>query len=216
MFPTDAPETTLLTTTGLIALCLWVVRVILFATLHTRRPAAHNLTDTVSDYANGPTKRLYFIMSVVTTLAWGFTAAAVLLGLPDWSPRWYAGICLIVAAVTPLAMIAAPIPPQGTPFGTRTVVHYALAIINFAAAYSPTDRFADLVSQNTAAGSTGLLTPIGGILQVMHIVMLVTLILFCASLVLPKLRRRVGLFERGYLWSVVVFYVLFTGALVLA
>jgi hypothetical protein len=50
----------------------------------------------------------------------------------------------------------------------------------------------------------------------MHIVMLVTLIVFCASLVLPKLRRRVGLFERAYLWSVVVFYVLFTLGLALA
>jgi hypothetical protein len=35
-------------------------------------------------------------------------------------------------------------------------------------------------------------------------------------LVLPKLRRRVGLFERAYLWSVVVFYVLFTLGLALA
>ena len=198
-----------------IALALWLARIVVFARLHALRPPAHLLRDTVSDYANGATGRLFRVMSVITAGAWTATAFAVLLGLPSWDYRIPCFVILLVAAITPLLMIAAPIPPQGARLGVRGIVHYALAIINFAAAYSPADRIAALVRGAAAQGGSPLLTVIGGILGVLAVVILVALIALVASLVLPKLRRIVGVTERAFLWSVVVFYTLFAVALVL-
>lgn len=199
---------------AMFALVLWAARIVVFARLHTMRPPAHLLGDTVSDYANGPTLRLFRVMSVITAGAWTATAFAVLLGLGSWDYRIPCFVILLVAAVTPLLMIAAPIPPRGTRLGVQGIVHYALAIINFAAAYSPADRIAALVQRIAAQAGSPLLAVIGGVLGVLAIVILVALIALIASLVLPKLRRIVGLTERAFLWSVVVFYTLFTAALV--
>lgn len=199
---------------AVIALALWLARIVVFVRLHTRRPPAHLVHDTVSDYANGATGRLFRAMSVITAGAWTATAFAVLLGLPAWDYRIPCFVILLVAAVTPLLMIAAPIPPQGTRLGAQGIVHYALAIINFAAAYSPADRIAALVQGAAVHSGSPLLVVIGGVLGVLQIVILVALIVLIASLVLPKLRRIVGLAERAFLWAVVVFYTLFTAALV--
>lgn len=199
---------------AVIALALWAVRIVVFARLHTLRPPAHLVHDTVSDYANGPTGRLYRGMGVITAGAWTATAFAVLLGLGSWDYRIPCFVILLVAAVTPLLMIAAPIPPQGTRLGARGIVHYALAIINFAAAYSPTDRIAALVQGAAAHGGSTFAAVVGAILGVLQIVVLVALIAFIATLVLPKLRGIVGLAERTFLWSIVVFYTLFAAVMV--
>ncbi|MBS1673510.1 MAG: hypothetical protein JSS74_06055 [Actinobacteria bacterium] len=200
---------------AVIALILWAVRIVVFVRLHTMRPPAHLVHDTVSDYANGSTGRLFRVMSVVTAGAWTGTAFAVLLGLPGWDYRIPCFIILLVAAVTPLLMIAAPIPPQGARLGARGIVHYLLAIINFAAAYSPADRIAALVRGAAGHDGSPLAAVIGAVLGVLAVVMLVALIALIASLVLRKLRRIVGLTERAFLWTVVVFYTLFTVALVM-
>ncbi|MBS1907825.1 MAG: hypothetical protein JST33_14950 [Actinobacteria bacterium] len=200
---------------AVIALVLWIARIVVFARLHTMRPPAHLVRDTVSDYANGTTRRMFRAMSVITAGAWAATAFAVLLGLPAWDYRIPCFVILLVAAVTPLLMIAAPIPPQGTRLGAQGIVHYLLAIINFAAAYSPADRIAALVRGAAAHGGSPFAVVVGAVLGVLAVVMLVALIALIASLVLPKLRRIVGLTERAFLWSVVVFYTLFCGALII-
>jgi hypothetical protein len=188
-----------------ITVALWVARVVIFAVLHTMRAPRHLVGDTVSDYANGPTGRLYTVMSVCTALAWVSTAATVLFGLPEWDYRIPCAVLLLIAAVTPLLMLAAPIPEKGRPLGVQGVVHYGLAIVNFAAAYSPMDRI---------AGLTG-----NPVLSALHIVALIGLIAFCASLVLRKLRKLhsiTGLLERVFLWSVVLFYLVFSLLLALS
>lgn len=170
-----------------------VVRLVVLARLHLTGDR-HPVRDAVSDYGVGPTRRLFDSMGLAATLGWWFLALGTWFGYPTWSDRGFVCVALAVVGLTTAVMRFFPTDLVGERPTARGLIHYGLAITQFALAYSVMGNVTRLLGD-----------PISPVLRWIALVSLVGL---CVCLI-PRLRRSLGvfgLFERVFLVSMACFY----------
>lgn len=183
---------------ALTALVALLARLGVLVALHAVPNPYRPITDPVSNYAVGPTKRLAMIMTWLTVGAWLTLAGAFWFGEADWAYRGPATIMLLALAVIFAALPYVPTDVDGRPT-LRGRLHLLLAVAWFALSYSPTGDVARL------AGSRW--TPVlGGLETVLHWIALAGLIVLIAALVIKPLRRWFGLAERVFVVTIGLFY----------
>ncbi len=182
---------------GAVALGGWLLRLAGLVALHVVPSDYHPVRHAVSDYAVGPTRQLTARLAVVTALAWFGIAASCWLALPEGSDRTFVAACAGVNGLLSLLMPAFPTDLEGQRLTFRGVVHYGLAIAQFALAYTPMG--------NLVRAAEALHWPSAGALNLLSVASLVCLVATCATMVGPG-RRIFGLTERSYLAAVLVFY----------
>lgn len=170
-----------------------IVRLGLLARLHTTR-ARNPIRDAVSDYGVGATRQLFKWMGLAATAGWWLLALGTWIGYPGWSDRGFAFVAFVVIGATTAAMRFFPTDLVGAPRTGRGMIHYVLAITQFALAFSLMGNVTRLLGD-----------PVSGFLRWIALISLVGL---CVCLI-PRLRRTLpvfGLFERVFLISVACFY----------
>lgn len=187
-----------MTILALIAAIALVVRLGLLVALHVMRSDYNVVEHAVSDYAVGPTSRVATAMTWVTALSWAALAGAVFAGPGDWDGQRSAIAQLAMLALIFFALPYTPTDVEGRARTRVGVIHYILAVAWFALSYNLSGDFTRLW-----AGE-----PVGGVLNVLHWVALVSLIILIIGL-LPPLRRRIfGLAERVFIVTISVFYLI--------
>lgn len=177
----------------LAAAVLIVVRLGLLARLH-RTGSRDPIHDAVSDYGVGSTRATFDVMGAAATAAWWLLALGTWLGHPGWGGRGSTALALLVVGLTTGAMRFFPTDLPGERRTVRGLVHYGLAITQFALLYSTMGPVMRMLGDP--------LSP------VLHAIALVSLVGLCACL-LPPVRRVIdafGLFERIFLVSIACFY----------
>lgn len=192
---------------ALVAAILFAARLGLLIALHVVDKQYHPVRHAVSDYAVGPTRGLSSVMTWSTAVAWIALIVVVAAGLTDWHARIGVLIQLVILAVAFIALPYVPTDLEGQRRTVRGMLHYVLAIAWFALTYTLSGTFADLIGDR--GGS------LAGLLQVLHWVILISLIGVIASMILPKLRTVFGLVERVFIVAVSLFYLLTAVALMM-
>ncbi len=192
---------------ALAALVLFIARFGVLVALHLVPNPYHPITDAVSNYAVGPTKRLTMIMTWLSVGGWLALAGTVWFGEPGWAERLPVTIMLSALAVIFAVLPYAPTDVEGKPT-LRGRLHLILAVAWFALAYILTGDFATL-----AAGSWG--SPLAQLATVLHWAALVGLITLIAALLIRPLRRWFGLAERVFIVAISLFYLVASAGLLL-
>lgn len=170
-----------------------VIRLSLLAALQASG-SRHPVRDAVSDYGVGPSRARFESMSLAATAGWWLLALGTWIGYLTWSDRTFVTVALAVIGVTTALLRFFPTDLPGTRRTATGLVHYALAITQFALTYSVMGNLVRLLG--------------GAELTVLHIATLVGLSGLCLWLV-PALQRRLpvfGLMERVFLISSALFY----------
>ncbi len=179
----------------------------LLVALHLRATGYSPVRHAVSDYGVGPSRRAF------STYAWLGSAGGVALGAALWAggqppvPGWLLGVlAAMVAARAGLTLFPTDLEGRGL---TRVgLLHYAFAILNFAAAYV-------FLRNGTPhlAGAPGW-EPARPALEGLAGFALPALVANCATMA-PPLRRVFGLFERLFLGTVLAWFTVASGWLAL-
>lgn len=191
-----------------LALTLLLARLALLGAAHVVPSPYDPVRHAVSDYAIGPTRPLTTAMSLVTAVAWWALAAAAWQLLPAWSYMRPAVVMLVALGVLSVLVVAAPTDLEGERRTPRGLLHYGVAIASFALAYSLTGDVTRL-AEHLGWG------PLAAALTVLHWIALVSLVLVCAGLAIPRVRAVFGLVERVFLVAIAVFYAVFAAGLLL-
>jgi hypothetical protein len=189
---------------ALAALIFFVARFGVLVALHLVPNPYHPITDAVSNYAVGSTKRLTMIMTWLSVGGWLALAGTVWFGESGWADRVPVTIMLIALAVIFAVLPYAPTDVEGKPT-LRGRLHLILAVAWFALAYILTGDFATL-----ADGRWG--TPLAQLATGLHWAALVGLI---TALVIRPLRRWFGLAERVFIVAISLFYLVASAGLLL-
>lgn len=178
-----------------LAIALIVVRLGIFVHLHVARREFSLLRNTVSDFGTGPTRREWTVMNAVTLVAYALVLSVC--AAHGIRPGWalvFGGVGVAAA----VAMQFFPTDLTGTKTTATGVVHWALAVAQFAG------LFVAMTNVVVPAGSAA------GLVEVLTWIVRVSFYAFLVTLVIPALRRRVmGLTERLFLiatplWFLVV------------
>lgn len=187
-------------TLALLAVVFGLARLGVFVALHLVPSEYTIVGHAVSDYAVGPTRRLSSAMTWLTAIFWALLAAAVALGVPDWSDA--TGITLALAALA-VIFIVLPLAPTDLEGEKATMIgrlHYVLAIAWFAISYACMGNFTRLF---TAAGPAWLAGSLGVIAWIAAISLAVSVFV----LIVKRLRPKVfGISERVFILAVSLFY----------
>ncbi|EKU45817.1 DUF998 domain-containing protein [Brevibacterium sp. LS14] len=187
-------------TLALLALVFGLARLGVFIALHLVPSEYTIVGHAVSDYAVGPTRRLSSAMTWLTAIFWALLAAAVALGVPDWSDATGITIALAALAVIFIVLPLAPTDLEGEKATMIGRIHYVLAIAWFAISYACMGNFTRLF---TAEGPTWLAGALGVIAWIAAISLAVSVLV----LIVKRLRPKVfGISERIFILAVSLFY----------
>lgn len=187
-------------TLALLALVFGLARLGVFIALHLVPSEYTIVGHAVSDYAVGPTRRLSSAMTWLTAIFWALLAAAVALGVPDWSDATGITIALAALAVIFIVLPLAPTDLEGEKATMIGRLHYVLAIAWFAISYACMGNFTRLF---TAEGPTWLAGALGVIAWIAAISLAVSVLV----LIVKRLRPKVfGISERIFILAVSLFY----------
>ena len=180
-----------------IAIALSAIRLGIFALLHTNYREFNVLKNTVSDYGTGKSRGLYSLMGGLSLVA--YVALFIFLMADDFTPIWPVWV-LGLGVLGSIAILFFPTDRTGEKMTTTGIIHWALAVINFAA----------LFVFMTNAQVPHVATQPDSFVAVTWIVR-ITFYVFLASLVLPKLRRSLmGLTERLFLVATPLWFIVFS------
>lgn len=180
-----------------IVIILSIVRLGVFALLHVRYPKFSVLTNTVSDYGTGKSRRLYSVTGGLSLLA--YIALFAYLLFSGYQPAWLAYI-LGITMVGSIALLAFPTDLTGEKMTRTGRIHWLLAIINFTTLF---------VFMTNASIPNVAMQP--SALEIMTNIVRVSFYTFLATLILPKLRLKyVGLTERIFLTATPLWFVVFS------
>lgn len=187
-------------TLALLALVFGLARLGVFIALHLVPSEYTIVGHAVSDYAVGPTRRLSSAMTWLTAIFWALLAAAVALGVPDWSDATGITIALAALAVIFIVLPLAPTDLEGEKATMIGRIHYVLAIAWFAISYACMGNFTRLF---TAEGPAWLAGSLGVIAWIAAISLAVSVLV----LIVKRLRPKVfGISERIFILAVSLFY----------
>ncbi|HXH34175.1 MAG TPA: DUF998 domain-containing protein [Plantibacter sp.] len=179
-----------------VAAVLFVIRLVVFVTLHLRPAGIHPVRDTVSDYAassSAVTRALSTCSSWAAAAGWAALGLSVLVDPALGAQRVPVGTWLIVLAVVLSVMPWVPTDGPGQRTTLRGRVHLLLAVGWFTIAYATIGPLGRLL------GGSGL-TGAGGVLSVLDTIAMVALIALVVSLLVRPLRSRTfGLAERVFI-----------------
>lgn len=181
----------------IIAIALSVIRLGVFVLLHAKYRTFNVLKNTVSDYGTDKSRSLYRLMSGLSLVA--YAAVFMYLLADHFSPVWTVYV-LGIATLGSIAILFFPTDRTGEKLTTTGLIHWALAVVNFAALFI----FMTNVAIPHVATQPTIFVTFTWIVRV-------TFYVFLASLVLPKLRRSVmGLTERLFLVATPVWFIIFS------
>ncbi len=187
-------------TLALLALIFGLARLGVFVALHLVPSEYTIVGHAVSDYAVGPTRRLSSAMTWLTAIFWALLAAAVGLGVPDWSDASGITIALAALAVIFIVLPLAPTDLEGEKATMIGRLHYVLAIAWFAISYACMGNFTRFF---TAEGPAWL----AGLLGVIAWIAAISLAASVFVLIVKRLRPKVfGISERIFILAVSLFY----------
>lgn len=187
-------------TLALLAVVFGLARLGVFIALHLVPSEYTIVGHAVSDYAVGPTRRLSSAMTWLTAIFWALLAAAVALGVPDWSDATGITIALDALAVIFIVLPLAPTDLEGEKATMIGRLHYVLAIAWFAISYACMGNFTRLF---TAEGPAWLAGSLGVIAWIAAISLAVSVFV----LIVKRLRPKVfGISERVFILAVSLFY----------
>ncbi|GAA5502765.1 hypothetical protein Dxin01_02512 [Deinococcus xinjiangensis] len=169
----------------------------IFVVLHLQNPHYSPIRHAVSDYAVGPSGRLFSVYNLIGTLgallvAYLFFASRS----PVFPSHIITNILLMVAARVGLLLFKTDL--EGEKMTTAGRLHYLFAVLNFAFAYMVIADATPMLSSMTAAWVQILL----GAIKVLAAVSLAGVVIT----LLKPLRRVFGLIERVFLASVMVWF----------
>ncbi|MGW6276091.1 DUF998 domain-containing protein [Kribbella sp. NPDC055071] len=173
----------------------------IFVTLHVLPTGYSPIGHAVSDYGVGRYAGLFRIAGAASSV--GILCLAVALTLEPGTPTVsvFELVCLYLIPVFRIAILRFPTDLEGQRLTRNGRLHYLFAILAFAATYS------------AIAGMTPELTSIDpwnsihGLLHVLQLIAMVSLILLVIAMI-PQLRRVFGLFERLFLTSTNLWFLL--------
>lgn len=182
---------------ALLAAACYALTLLLFVVLHVQNPHYSIVKHAVSDYAVGPSGRLFALYNLIGTL--GALLVAYLLfasKTPVFPPHIITNMLLMVAARVGLLLFKTNL--EGEKMTTTGRLHYLFAVLNFAFAYMVIADATPILSSMTAAWVQSLLGAIKVIAAVSLGGVVVTL--------LKPLRPIFGIVERTFLLSVMVWF----------
>lgn len=187
-------------TLALLSLIFGLARLGVFVALHLVPSEYTIVGHAVSDYAVGTTRRLSSAMTWLTAIFWALLAAAVALGVPDWSDATGITIALAALAVIFIVLPLAPTDLEGEKATMIGRLHYVLAIAWFAISYACMGNFTRLF---TTEGPAWLAGSLGVIAWIAAISLAVSVLV----LIVKRLRPKVfGISERVFILAVSLFY----------
>ncbi|WP_018631330.1 DUF998 domain-containing protein [Neomegalonema perideroedes] len=179
----------------------YLAQLALFARLHLRG-GRDPVSEAVSDYGVGPSRRLFALYGAA-----GIAAAAVLAGalLADGRFPAQGWLYLLAMAALRLGVLAFPTDLEGERLTRSGKAHYLFAVASFALAYMAVDALSPSAASLAAAWARPVLNGLGWVVAASLAGVVICLI--------PALRRIFGLVERIFLLSVLLWLGIFAFAM---
>jgi hypothetical protein len=173
---------------------------VVFAALHVLPTGYQPIRHAVSDYAVGGYGHVFKAGLWLSSA--GVLALAIALALKPGAPPLAESqlVFLFVVPFTRVGMAYFPTDLEGQKLTRNGRLHYLFAVASFAFTY------AAIAGMTPRLGALPGWQPVAGLLGVLHWIVLIALILLVVTLI-PRLRRIFGLFERAFLVSTNVWFV---------
>lgn len=175
--------------------------------LHSKHKEYNPIYHAVSDYGVGSSKRFYAISGYVSAIGSLSLAIALYFWSYDFSFKTTAIILLLVRVISVVGVIIFPTDIEGMEKTKNGKIHLLLAVVQFTAiaifVFNMTERLQPILNQGFSA-----------FLGALEYVVKFGLITLVAAMVIRKLKKYFGLFERVFLYSS-AFYILICSIIIL-
>lgn len=168
-----------------------------FGLLHVRGRYSP-VSQAVSDYGVGPTRRLFTLYGLIGSTGVLVLAAAT---VADGGFPLRASVYLVLLALVRLGVLVFPTDLEGMPLTRAGKLHYAFAITSFALLYMAIDVLHPLAIGQIGGPALAALADLRPVITWSLIGVIVCLA--------PPLRRVFGLAERAYLLSALLWLIVF-------